>query len=38
MANSNPDHVATAKRILVADPIHEQEKALLVSTRASLSM
>jgi D-3-phosphoglycerate dehydrogenase / 2-oxoglutarate reductase len=32
MANSNPDHVATAKRILVADPIHEQGKALLVST------
>ena len=31
MANFNPDNVATAKRILVADPIHEQGRALLAA-------
>ena len=31
MANSNSDHVVTAKRILVADPIHEQGRVLLAA-------
>lgn len=31
MPKSNPDHVATVKRILVADPIHEQGQALLAA-------
>lgn len=31
MPNFNPDNVATAKRILVADPIHEQGRALLAA-------
>lgn len=31
MANFNPDNVATAKRILVADPIHEQGRAVLAA-------
>jgi len=31
MANSNSDHVVAAKRILVADPIHEQGRAFLTA-------
>lgn len=31
MPKSNPDYVATVKRILVADPIHEQGQALLAA-------
>jgi D-3-phosphoglycerate dehydrogenase len=32
MPKSDPGHVPATKRVLVADPIHEQGKALLVST------
>jgi len=31
MANSNSDRVVAAKRILVADPMHEQGRALLAA-------
>jgi D-3-phosphoglycerate dehydrogenase len=37
MVNSNSDHVAAAKRILVADPIHEQGRAFL-ATRPGLTV